>query len=165
MGVWRRQWSPNCFKQYSTRSRYYLHQWIFEGMVLLQKIPSTLKTFGALSHYLISLQEDFKGILQSSLLCHRSVPRKLNQTDGNEQTKNKRFYANRCQETKAMFAETIQEITSISDKNCGKNYIILCFSPLPPLNNVEGTMSKSCVKQCHGFATLYWGRGEILNTF
>ena len=96
-----------------------------------------LETFGALSHYLISLQEDFKGILQSSLLCHRSVPRKLNQTDGNEQTKNKRFYANRCQETKAMFAETIQEITSISDKNCGKNYIILCFSPLPPLNNVE----------------------------
>ena len=78
--------------------------------MLLQKIPSTLKTFGALSHYLISLQEDFKGILQSSLLCHRSVPRKLNQTDGNEQTKNKRFYANRCQETKAMFAETIQEI-------------------------------------------------------
>ena len=49
----------------------------------------------------------------------------------------------------------------IKDKSLGKTpiWVILCFSPLPPTSQCWGTKSKTCVKQCYGFTTLYRGRG------
>ena len=60
---------------------------IFDDMVLLQKIFIYLENIWCSVR--LSPHQEFEGIFQSSLLCHRKVPPKLNQTDGKELTKNK----------------------------------------------------------------------------
>ena len=55
---------------------------------------------------------------------------------------------------------------TINNKNDGKNCYLdnfVFFSPSPS-QRCWGTIRKTCVKQCYRFATLYRGRGGILNT-
>ena len=62
--------------------------------------------------------------------------------------------------------EIISWVTTISDKKYGKNCYFDNFVFLPPSPSWQcsETMSKICVKLSYGFATLYRGRGGILNT-
>ena len=55
---------------------------------------------------------------------------------------------------------------TISDKNYGKKCYLdnFVFLSLSLSEQCWGIMSKTCVKQCYQFTTLYKGRGRILNT-
>ena len=55
-----------------------------------------------------------------------------------------------------------QSVTKIMGKTA--IWTILCFSPLPPINNVEEQWAKTCVKPCYRFATLHRGRRGAWNT-
>ena len=57
------------------------------------------------------------------------------------------------------YLNCLQSVTKIMGKTAIRT--ISCFYPLPRLNKILETMSKTCVQLCYGFATLYRERGRI----